>query len=196
MLSNRDIRRRIEAGDLIIDPPPADAAFGGASVDLTLSTNIRIINPSRCAYIDYARIQDDPEYLTSITDAVDLAEGQPLILHPGRVVICSTVERVRVPVDICAELHGRSSLARLGVLPHTAGKVDPGWDGTLTLEVSNLGEIPVALYPGEAVCQMVFHELSSPADLSSPRAVSRYQGQTGPTLTSPRRDGIPTVWPP
>ncbi len=189
MLSNRDIRRRMKDGDLVIDPLPPDTAFGGASVDLTLSSNVRVVNPSRCAYIDYARIQDDPDYLTSITDAVDLTGGQPLILHPGRVVICSTVERLKVPADICAELHGRSSLARLGVLPHTAGKVDPGWDGTLTLEVSNLGEIPVALYPGEAVCQVVFHELSSPADLTSPRTRSRYHGQEGPTLAVPlRRD--------
>ena len=93
MLSKRDIRRRIEEGELAIDPPPPDAAFGGASVDLTLSRNIRVVNRSRCAYIDYARIQDDGEYLTSITDAVDLDDGEPLILHPGRVVICSTVER-------------------------------------------------------------------------------------------------------
>lgn len=173
----------MEAGEIGIDPAPPDSAWGGASVDLTLSHNIRLINSSRCAYIDYARIQDDAEYLTSITDAVDLADGTPLILHPGRVVICSTVERLRVPADLCAELHGRSSLARLGVIPHTAGKVDPGWEGTLTLEVSNLGEIPVALYPGEAVCQIVFHELSSPADLSA--RTSRYHGQAGPTLSAP-----------
>ncbi|MSQ61170.1 MAG: dCTP deaminase [Dehalococcoidia bacterium] len=187
MLSNVDIRRRITAGEIGIDPPPPDSAYGGASVDLTLSRNIRVINPSRVTFIDFARVHNDPSYLLSITDFVDLTDGEPLILHPGRVVICSTVERLRVPADLCAELHGRSSLARLGVLPHTAGKVDPGWDGTLTLEVSNLGEIPVALYPGEAVCQVVFHELSSPADLS--RGVSRYQGQVGPTLARPPSGG-------
>lgn len=85
-----------------------------------------MINPSRVTFIDFARVHNDPNYLLSITDFVDLNDGEPLILHPGRVVICSTVEWLRVPADLCAELHGRSSLARLGVLPHTGGKVDPG----------------------------------------------------------------------
>lgn len=186
MLSNRDIRARLTRGDLVIDPLPPDSAFGGASVDLTLWSRIGVVNSSRCGFFDYRALKANPHYLPSITDPVDL-EDQPLILHPGRVVICSTAEWIKVPPDLCAELHGRSTLARLGVLPHTAGKVDPGWDGRLTLEVSNLGEIPVALYPGDSICQIVFHELSSPADLSR---YSRYQGQSGPQTAN----YLPDVW--
>jgi len=188
VLSNVDIWRRLGEGSLIIDPSPAKERFGGCSVDLTLAPEIRVFNTSRSPYIDYRALRDDPDYLKRLTDPLVLGEGQPLILHPGRVIICSTVEWLELPDDLCGELHGRSSLARIGILPHTAGKVDPGWKGRLTLELSNVSEIPVAFYPGEQVCQIVFHELSSPADLTYPSAISRYHHQTQPEVARWRHD--------
>lgn len=190
MLSNRDIWDRLERGEIVIRPRPPRAAYGGASVDLLLHDEIRMFDVLRCPYIDYERVEQDREYLESITFARRLAPGEPLILHPGKVVICSTVEWVEIPADLCAELHGRSSLARIGVLPHTAGKIDPGWKGRLTLEVSNVGEIPVAFYAGKAICQMVFHELSSPADLSYREAISRYHMQDQASVARPRDNGL------
>ncbi len=180
MLSNVDIWRRLKEGSIVIKPLPRRSSFGGASVDLTLDSNIAFFNPSKCAYIDYRLVKEDLNYLSSVTDPVRLSPDVPLILHPGRVVICSTIEWVEIPSDLCGELQGRSSLARVGVLPHTAGKIDPGWKGKLILEVSNVGEMPVSVYPGEAICQIMFHELSTPADLSYAGARSRYQGQMGP----------------
>jgi len=179
MLSNVDIWRRLQEGSIVIKPLPPKVSFGGASVDLTLDSDIAFFNPSKCAFIDYKQVKEDPDYLPGVTDPVRLSPDAPLILHPGKVVICSTVEWVEVPADLCGELQGRSSLARVGVLPHTAGKIDPGWKGKLILEVSNVGEMPVSLYPGEAICQVMFHELSSPADLSYTGSESRYQGQSG-----------------
>lgn len=188
MLSNVDIWRRLEEGTLRIDPLPDKGCFGGASVDLTLAPEIRTFNTSRLPYIDYRCLKDDPEYLERFTDPLLLGPDQPLILHPGRVIICSTLEWIELPNDLCGELHGRSSLARIGILPHTAGKVDPGWKGRLTLEVSNVSEIPVAFYPGEPVCQVVFHELSSPADLSYASAISRYHRQDRAQVARWRQD--------
>lgn len=182
MLSNVDIRRRLEEGSIKIEPPPPESRFGGASVDLTLSEEIRVFNTLKCSYIDYRLVKEDPDYLPSVTDPLTLTDGAPLILHPGKVIICSTAEWIEVPADLCAELQGRSSLARIGILPHTAGKIDPGWKGKMTLEVSNVSEIPVALYHGVSICQILFHELSSPADLSYKGTTSRYQGQAGPRV--------------
>jgi len=182
MLSNVDLWRRLEDGSIIIEPRPPKARFGGASVDLTLAEEIRVFNTLRCPFIDYRLIKEAPDYLLKVTDPVRLSESAPLILHPGKVIIRSTVEWIEIPNDLSAELQGRSSLARIGILPHTAGKIDPGWKGKLTLEVSNVSEIPVALYPGVAICQLLFYELSSPADLSHKEAISRYQLQTGPRV--------------
>lgn len=186
MLSNVDIWRRLEEGSIKIDPLPPKSSFGGASVDLTLDAEIKVFNTSRCPFIDYRLVKEDPDYLPRVTDPLRLGDDSPLILHPGKVIICSTAEWVEIPTDLCAELQGRSSLARIGILPHTAGKIDPGWKGKLTLEVSNVSEIPVALYPGVPICQILFHELSSPADLSYDGTVSRYQGQKGPRVTQER----------
>jgi dCTP deaminase len=182
MLSNVDIWRRLKDGSLKIEPLPPRTRFGGASVDLTLDEEIRVFNTLKCPSIDYRLVAEDPDYLPRVTDPVRLSGGAPLVLHPGKVIICSTVEWVEIPPDLCGELQGRSSLARIGILPHTAGKIDPGWKGKLTLEVSNVSEIPVALYPGVAICQIMFHELSCPADLSYDGTTSKYQGQAGPRV--------------
>ncbi len=182
MLSNVDIWRRMKKGDLVIKPRPTQSRVGGASVDLTLAKEIRVFNTLKCAFIDYRLVKQDPDYIPTITDEIRLGKDDPLILHPGKVIICSTVEWVEIPNDLCGELQGRSSLARIGILPHTAGKIDPGWKGRLTLEVANVSELPVALYPGVPICQILFHELSSPADLSYSEAISKFQGQSGPRV--------------
>ena len=184
MLSNVDIWREMEAGNIAITPSPPRERFAGASVDLTLAEEIRIFDTSKCPSIDYRALEKDPDFLLRVTTPIKLTNDTPLILHPGKVIICSTLEWIEIPNYLCAELHGRSSLARIGILPHTAGKIDPGWKGRLTLEVSNVSEIPVALYPGVAICQVVFHELSSPADLSYKEAISTYQGQTEPQVAN------------
>jgi dCTP deaminase len=186
MLSNVDIWRQLEEGNIVIRPRPPKIRFAGASVDLTLAEEIRVFDTHKCPFIDYRIVEKDPDYLIKMTNPLKLSDSTPLILHPGKVIICSTVEWIEIPSNLCAELHGRSSLARIGILPHTAGKIDPGWKGKLTLEVSNVSEIPVALYPGVAICQIVFHELSSPANLSYREATSRYQGQAEPIVVSTR----------
>lgn len=181
MLSNVDIERRMVstgADAIKIGPWPTASAFGGASVDLTLSDLVRTINPGRVSHIDFRRWGSDPHYIEQITDVSRIDDLHPLILHPGRVVICATIEWLQVPLDLCAELHGRSSLGRLGVVPHTAGKIDPGWRGNLALELCNLGEIPIILRPGDAICQIVFHQLSSAARFVR----SRFHSQVGPDM--------------
>jgi dCTP deaminase len=182
MLSNVDIWRLLEEGKIVIRPRPPKQRFAGASVDLTLAPEIRVLDTSKCPFIDYRIMEKEPDYLLKVSKPVTLPNDAALVLHPGKVIICSTAEWIEIPDNISAELHGRSSLARIGILPHTAGKIDPGWKGRLTLEVSNVSEIPVALYPGVAICQIVFHELSSPADLSYKEATSRYQGQEEPSV--------------
>lgn len=175
ILSDRDIRAEIEAGRIVIDPFDADCVQP-SSVDLHVDSQFRVFANSRYPYIDVAKEMPD------LTELVEVQGKEPFILHPGEFVLGSTAERVAIPNDLVARLEGKSSLGRLGLLIHsTAGYVDPGWDGYLTLELSNVANLPITLYAGMRIGQISFFKLTSPAEVPYGAAGNKYQGQRGPT---------------
>jgi dCTP deaminase len=184
VLSDRDIRAEIEAGRIVIDPFTPEAVQP-SSVDLHLDRRFRVFRNSRYPYIDVRT--DQPE----LTELVEIGGDDPFILHPGEFVLGSTFERVELPNDLVARLEGKSSLGRLGLLIHsTAGYVDPGWEGNLTLELSNVANLPITLYDGMKIGQISFQRLSSPAEVGygDPRIGSKYRGQRDPTASLYHRD--------
>ncbi|MCW2535994.1 MAG: dcd [Modestobacter sp.] len=177
LLSDRDIRAALDTGRLGIEPFDADMVQP-SSIDVRLDRFFRVFNNARYTHIDPALQQDD------LTTLVEPAEDEPFVLHPGEFVLGSTLEVVRVPDDLAARLEGKSSLGRLGLLTHsTAGFVDPGFSGHITLELSNVANLPITLWPGMKIGQLCLFQLSSPAEHSYGSAVygSRYQDQRGPT---------------
>jgi len=184
ILSDRDIRAEIAAGRIVIDPYVPDAVQP-SSVDLHLDRRFRVFRNSRYPYIDVRT--DQPE----LTELVEIAGDEPFILHPGEFVLGSTFERVELPNDLVARLEGKSSLGRLGLLIHsTAGYVDPGWEGNLTLELSNVANLPITLYDGMKIGQISFQRLTSPAEVGygDARIGSKYRGQRDPTASLYHRD--------
>ena len=184
VLSDRDIRAEIEAGRIVIDPYLPEAVQP-SSVDLHLDRRFRVFRNSRYPYIDVRT--DQPE----LTELVEIGGDDPFILHPGEFVLGSTFERVELPNDLVARLEGKSSLGRLGLLIHsTAGYVDPGWEGNLTLELSNVANLPITLYDGMKIGQISFQRLSSPAEAGygDARIGSKYRGQRDPTASLYHRD--------
>jgi dCTP deaminase len=179
ILSDRTIREEIDAGRIEIEPFDP-ASIQPSSVDLHVDSQFRVFANSRYPYIDVKQPMPD------LTDLVVVADREPFILHPGEFVLGSTRERVRLPDDMVARLEGKSSLGRLGLLIHsTAGYVDPGWDGYLTLELSNVANLPITIYPGMKIGQISFFRLSTAADkpYGSKETGSKYQGQRGPTAS-------------
>ena len=177
MLSDRTIKEEIAGGRLIIDPlDPSD--IQPASVDVHLSDTFRVFKVSSRPYIDIRKPMDD------LTDEVVIPADQPFFIHPGEFVLASTLEVLTLPDDILAQVEGKSSLGRIGLLIHaTAGFVDPGWTGRLTLELSNVAKMPIALYFGMKIGQLSFVRMSTPVDrpYGSAELRSKYQGQMGPT---------------
>ncbi|GIU97480.1 MAG: dCTP deaminase [Actinomycetota bacterium] len=175
ILSDRDIRAEVQAGRIVIDPFDP-ACVQPSSVDLHVDRQFRVFANARYPYIDVRREMPD------LTELVEVEDEGPFILHPGEFVLGSTLERVALPDDLVARLEGKSSLGRLGLLIHsTAGYVDPGWEGHLTLELSNVANLPITLYPGMRIGQISFFRLTSPAETPYGRAGNKYQGQRGPT---------------
>ncbi len=177
VLSDRTIKEEIAAGRLGIDPLDPEAVQP-ASVDLRLDRAFRIFRVTSRPFVDVRQPVDD------LTDLVTIGDGEPFIIQPGTFCLGSTVETITVPDDIVARVDGKSSLGRLGLLVHaTAGYVDPGWTGKLTLELSNQSQMPIALYYGMRVAQISFLRLTTPVDrpYGSPGLGSKYQGQAGPT---------------
>jgi dCTP deaminase len=184
VLSDRDIRSEIEAGRIVIDPFIPEAVQP-SSVDLHLDRRFRVFRNSRYPFIDVREPQ--PE----LTELVEIGGEEPFILHPGEFVLGSTLERVQLPNDLVARLDGKSSLGRLGLLIHsTAGFVDPGWEGNLTLELSNVANLPITLYDGMKIGQISFQRLSSPVEVGygDARIGSKYRGQRDPTASLYHRD--------
>lgn len=182
ILSDRDIRARLRRGDLVIEPlDDPELQVQPASVDLTLANAFVVYTLPHVPCID----PRDPESVQRYTDTVTVADGDAFVLHPGEFALGSTRERVVIPPDLVARVEGRSSIGRLAVVVHaTAGFVDPGFDGRITLELSNLGRLPVKLYPGMRISQIVLDQLSSPAERPyGPGRGSKYQGQTGPVTS-------------
>jgi len=179
ILSDVDIRKEIEAGRIVIDPFD-EACIQPSSIDVHVDTQFRVFASSRYPYIDVKKEMPD------LTEVVEVGGGEPFILHPGEFVLGSTSERVSLPDDMVARLEGKSSLGRLGLLIHsTAGYVDPGWDGYLTLELSNVANLPITIYPGMKIGQISFFRLTTPAErpYGSRQTRSKYQGQRGPTAS-------------
>ena len=178
VLSDRTIRRLLEEGRIGIDPY-AEELLQPSSVDVRIDRLFRVFRNSRYPYIDVKQPMEDLTELVEVSD-----EDQPFILHPGEFVLGSTLERIALPDDLVARLEGKSSLGRLGLLIHsTAGFVDPGWDGHVTLELSNVANLPITVYPGMKIGQLSFMQLSEPAErpYGSGGLGSKYQGQRGPT---------------
>jgi dCTP deaminase len=179
ILSDRTIREELAAGRIEIDPlDPAD--IQPSSVDLRLDRFFRVFRNHTMSVIDVKQPQPD------LTELVEIADEDTFVLHPGEFVLGSTAERVRLPIDLVARLEGKSSLGRLGLLIHsTAGFVDAGWDGYLTLELSNVATLPIKLYPGMKIGQISFLRMTTGADIpyGSSQVGSKYQGQRGPTAS-------------
>ncbi len=177
LLSDRDIKAELEAGRVSLEPFEA-AMVQPSSVDVRLDRFFRTFENHRYPHIDPAEDQPD------LTREVEPEGDEPFILHPGEFVLGSTYEVVTLPDDVAARLEGKSSLGRLGLLTHsTAGFIDPGFSGHVTLELSNVANLPIKLWPGMKIGQLCFFRLSSPAEhpYGSERYGSRYQGQRGPT---------------
>jgi dCTP deaminase len=184
LLSDRDIRAAVAAGEVRLDPFDA-AMVQPSSVDVRLDRWFRLFDNHKYGLIDPSVEQPD------LTRLVEVEGDEPFILHPGEFVLGSTHERVTLGDAVAARLEGKSSLGRLGLLTHsTAGFIDPGFDGHVTLELSNVATLPIALYPGMKIGQLCFFQLSSPADepYGSAAHGSRYQGQRGPTASRSWRD--------
>ncbi|MCU1483435.1 MAG: deoxycytidine triphosphate deaminase [Actinomycetia bacterium] len=177
ILSDRTIREELDAGRIIIEPL-GEQCIQPSSVDLHVDRYFRVFRNHTMGYID---VKQDLEELTEL---VEIGEDDVFILHPGEFVLGSTSERVALPDDLVARLEGKSSLGRLGLLIHsTAGFVDAGWDGHLTLELSNVANLPITLYPGMKIGQISFLQMTTPADqpYGTGALGSKYKGQRGPT---------------
>ena len=177
LLSDKDIRTEIDSGRVRIDPYDPEMVQP-SSIDIRLDRYFRVFENHRYPHIDPAVEQPD------LTRLVQPKEDGPFILHPGEFVLASTYEMVTLPQDLASRLEGKSSLGRLGLLTHsTAGFIDPGFNGHITLELSNVANLPIMLHPGMKIGQLCLFRLSSPAEHPYGSAVygSRYQGQRGPT---------------
>ena len=184
LLSDRDIRAELDSGRVGLDPLDP-AMVQPASVDVRLDRFFRLFDNHRYAHIDPRQEQDE------LTRLVEMDPDEAFILHPGEFVLGSTYEQVTLPDDLAARLEGKSSLGRLGLLTHsTAGFIDPGFSGHVTLELSNVATLPITLWPGMKIGQLCFFRLSSAAQ--SPYGTganqNRYQGQRGPTASRAHRD--------
>ncbi len=179
LLSDRDIRAELEAGRIGLDPYEP-TMIQPSSIDVRLDRFFRLFDNHKYPFIDPA--EDQPE----LTRLVQTDPERPFILHPGEFVLGATYEQVTLPDDLAARLEGKSSLGRLGLLTHsTAGFIDPGFTGHVTLELSNVATLPIKLWPGMKIGQLCFFRLSSPAEkpYGSAEYSSRYQGQRGPTAS-------------
>jgi dCTP deaminase len=179
LMSDRDIRASIEAGQIGLEPLEM-GLLQPSSIDVRLDRFFRLFDNHKYAFIDPAEQQDE------LTRLIEVDPTEPFILHPGEFVLGSTYEFVTLPNDVAARLEGKSSLGRLGLLTHsTAGFVDPGFKGHVTLELSNVATLPIKLWPGMKIGQLCFFKLTSPSEhpYGSEKYSSRYQGQRGPTAS-------------
>ncbi|MHB1486982.1 MAG: dCTP deaminase [Acidimicrobiales bacterium] len=177
ILSDKTITEEVAAGRIVIEPFD-ESCVQPSSVDLHVDRFFRLFRNHSMRVID---VKEDQEELTEL---VEVRDGDALILHPGEFVLGSTAERVALPADLVARLEGKSSLGRLGLLIHsTAGFVDAGWDGHLTLELSNVANLPITVYPGMKIGQISFLRMTTPAEhpYGSSAVGSKYQHQRGPT---------------
>lgn len=178
VLSDVDIKKRIKSGSIVLKPVPnLDEALGTVSLDLRLGHQFRVYRRTARPYIDVR----DTSTFENLTEEVEKEDKAAFVIHPGEFVLASTFEHLELPNDLAGRLEGKSSLGRLGIVVHsTAGKIDPGFKGQLVLEITNIGTLPILLYPEMRVCQVLFEELSSPTSKTySERESSKYKNQIG-----------------
>src|SRR5271169_2583644 len=178
VLSDIDIRRYLDEGKIKISPPLPPEQWGSCSVDFRLGNEFSVFEHSRNAYIDLKESRSIQDLMRTIT----VPSGEPFILQPREFALAITEETLELDDDVLGRLEGRSSLGRIGIIVHgTAGLFDPGWTGKATLELSNLGRMPVALYPGMRICSFTFEQLTSRVDVPyRKKAGNKYAGQARP----------------
>ncbi|MGV3759276.1 MAG: dCTP deaminase [Actinomycetota bacterium] len=177
ILSDRSMREAIDAGRIVIEPFD-ESMVQPASIDVRLDRYFRVFLNHTMPVIDVK------QNLEELTQLVEMTNDEPFVLHPGEFVLGATFERIALPDDLVARVEGKSSLGRLGLLIHsTAGFIDAGFDGHITLELSNVANLPITLYPGMKIGQISFMQMTTPADepYGSTKLGSKYQGQRGPT---------------
>ena len=184
IFSDRTIKEAVASGRISIDPYE-ESMVQPSSIDLRCAPHFRVFENHKYAVIDPKAPQGD------LTVGVEASDSEPFILHPGEFVLGSTLEVIGLADDIVARLEGKSSLGRLGLLIHsTAGFIDPGFRGQVTLELSNVANLPIAIYPSMKIGQISFYQMTTPAEFpyGSPELGSKYQDQTGPTPSQMHQD--------
>ena len=179
ILSDRDIKKAIAAGRVKIDPAPDYATqLGSCSIDLRLGNEARVFRPSKVTHVDVRHMEEAEKIMEDLV----IPEGEPLVLHPGDLVLATTLEWLEIADDLIGRIEGRSSLGRLGVIVHgTASIFDAGWKGKPVMELGNLGVVPVRLWPGMRICAFTFEELSSPAEVPyTKKQAGKYINQAKP----------------
>lgn len=183
MLSDADILKGVKEGRILIDPFKK-RNIQPASYDLKLATKVRVFRNHSAGFVDVKKPVD-------ITEIIDMKKGGSFIVHPGEFILGATEEYVTLPNDVAATLEGRSSIGRLGLIVHaTAGFIDPGFSGTITLEITNLSRLPIKIYAGMRISQLAFYQMSSPVrnPYGSKALKSKYQGQRDPTVSHISKD--------
>ncbi len=188
ILSDRHIREAVLTGRIKIEPLAADwqSRLGSCSIDFRLGNRFGVFNFNSYPYVD----SRDKESAAAIVRQIEVAEDKPFIMHPGEFILATTREWLELPDDLLGRIEGRSSLGRLGIIVHgTASIFDPGWRGNPTMELGNLGRLPVALYPGMRICAFTFEELTSPVDVPYYKNVgNKYAGQRRPEASRLAQD--------
>lgn len=183
ILSDRDIKRALKTGEIVVKPAPnLIEQLGSSSLDLRLGYHFRTFRHRRMPFVD----PQDPTTMEGMTEEVRISEKEPYVIQPREFVLGSILEWIELPANISARIDGRSSLGRLGLVIHsTAGHIDAGFKGSITLELTNIGMMPIMLYPRMRVCQLVFEPLSSPAERPySKKPGAKYGGKTKPAETA------------
>jgi len=188
ILSDKYIKKFLKEGKIIIDPLiNPERQIQPSSVDLRIGNEFKGFKIIKNPFID----PKNPENIDSYMESVYVEDEEAFIIHPNEFTLATTLETVKVPHDLVARVEGRSSIGRLGITMHvTAGFIDPGFEGKITLEISNIGKMPVALYPGQRACQIVFETMTSPAEkpYGHPDRDSKYMGQTKPEGSRIKQD--------
>lgn len=187
ILSDKDIKKYIKEKKIIIKPRPIlSKQLGSASLDLRLGKEFRVFDAIKNPVIDTKK----PKTFKNITQLTKLKNNQPFAFQPGQFALAITLEEISLPDDIAARIDGRSSIGKLGIVIHsTAGHIDPGFRGKITLEMTNIGQVPVLLYPGMRICQLVFENLSSPAETPYfKKKTAKYLGGKSPTESKLNED--------
>lgn len=185
VLSDRDIKRNLEDGTIVLSPKPSSSSISSFSIDLRLSSEFYVFDYSKMPYLD----PNDKDMEIPVRK-ITVKKNEKFILQTNSFVLGSTIEHLELPDDLVGRVEGRSSLGRLGIVIHsTAPHFDPGWRGQLTLELGNIGSMPVALYPGMRICALSFEQLSSPADVPyHKKKNAKYLNQSGPTISRIQQD--------